>query len=873
MRGNKIDVSFNNKNLEHIFITGMAESIYYVVNDSSQLVGFNKSTGDTISLHYIDKNLDNIYISGDARGIFHPEIGRTKIDSIIEYKASKIDYYINKQLTNLQNNVEIIYQTTQLTSDYVDVNWENNTLYASSNDETPAQISSEGQKPISGANLEFDLINKKGVIKLGKTIVGDGFYKSRTIFRQEPNIYHMEKSIYTTCNHENPHYYFRTPKMKMIQGEKIIARPLSLYIYDIHVLGIPFAVLPNKNGGRQSGWIMPSFGVSQKFGTYFQKLGYYWAPNEYRDTKLLIDFYDKDRIEFRTTNRYIKRYKYSGEISSTFKRQLNRDLTNDMSDIFTNKTIQNFDIKWDHNQQISTTQNLNVHWIYVTSSNFYNDIGYDLNTRTQQKLESSAGYSKIWPEYKNRLSISISESYDLNEDSSIPIITEDNEDMIIQYYKSRVLPSMRFSHANSKVFGEGDKWYNSIYYGFSSRFNGYQKTGHVTENPDPDNFNWNEQDTVYYNSSISHSLNLSSPNKFFDWLTINPSISLNEGWIFKYNNDGNEQDGFKRRLTGNFSLASSTTLYGLFPINIFNISAIRHTVSPTISFNYAPNFSKPFLGMDLGYFDDNGNDYFKNSLIGSTPTNESKRINLNIRNNFQMKLNDSTKTKIDFLNWSIGSGYNFMAENGIKMDVIKSRINVRTPSGFDFDVTMYHDPYKLDENLNRTNQYASFPILTYMQGATDISLIGRQKLIVNDSFESDSLNRDQEAQLYNSNQFFEPELSGDTVWELNMRIGAKLQKQLINEEITWDKTLWAQPILKLQLTEKWKMTYSGQIDIINNHIVSHNMYLYRSLHCWEFGLKWWPSGSGSGFLLNIRVKSPDLRDIKLRSSGGSLFGI
>ena len=103
-----------------------------------------------------------------------------------------------------------------------------------------------------------------------------------------------------------------------------------------------------------------------------------------------------------------------------------------------------------------------------------------------------------------------------------------------------------------------------------------------------------------------------------------------------------------------------------------------------------------------------------------------------------------------------------------------------------------------------------------------------------------------------------------------------LQKKIIDAAIEWDKTFWTQPILQLQLTEKWRLTYSGQIDMINNEIISHNMYLYRNLHCWEFGLKWWPSGNNSGFLLNIRVKSPNLRDIKIRDSspsmGGSLFG-
>ena len=109
--------------------------------------------------------------------------------------------------------------------------------------------------------------------------------------------------------------------------------------------------------------------------------------------------------------------------------------------------------------------------------------------------------------------------------------------------------------------------------------------------------------------------------------------------------------------------------------------------------------------MDLGYFDQNGNDYFLNSMIGSTPTNETRRVSFNIRNNLQMKLNDSSGTKIDFLDWNISSGYNFMADS-LKMDIIKSRLNLSSPNGFDFDFTMYHDPYVLDNNLNRTNKFA-----------------------------------------------------------------------------------------------------------------------------------------------------------------------
>ena len=375
-----------------------------------------------------------------------------------------------------------------------------------------------------------------------------------------------------------------------------------------------------------------------------------------------------------------------------------------------------------------------------------------------------------------------------------------------------------------------------------------------------------------YDNSLVHSINFSMPIKLFNWLNINPSLNLNEGWIFRYNDSGIEKEGFKRRLTGGFNLSSSTTIYGLFPINNFNINSIRHILTPTLSLNYTPDFSKSIFGVDLAYFNEQGDDYFSNSMIGSTPTNEIKKINLNLSNNFQMKLNDSLKTKIDFLRWNVSTGYNFMADE-FKLDLIKSRINYSPNEKFDFDFTMYNEPYKLDENLNRLNEFAAFPTLTYLQGSTDISLFGNKKITGDEETNVDTLSRDQENQLYNSNKFFEPEIGSNTIWELDLRLGAKLQKTIINNDIGWDKTLWIQPILKLNLTEKWKMTYAGQIDMIDSQIVSHNMYFYRTLHCWEFGFKWWPSGTGSGFLLNIRVKSPDLKDIKLKSSGGRLFGL
>ena len=89
-------------------------------------------------------------------------------------------------------------------------------------------------------------------------------------------------------------------------------------------------------------------------------------------------------------------------------------------------------------------------------------------------------------------------------------------------------------------------------------------------------------------------------------------------WIFFSffggNGDEKEVEGFKRRLTGDLNLSAKTKIYGLFPITIGSLNAIRHVITPTISYQYKPDFSDPKWGGDL-YFQDGDpkKDYFKKS--------------------------------------------------------------------------------------------------------------------------------------------------------------------------------------------------------------------------------------------------------------------
>ena len=63
---------------------------------------------------------------------------------------------------------------------------------------------------------------------------------------------------------------------------------------------------------------------------------------------------------------------------------------------------------------------------------------------------------------------------------------------------------------------------------------------------------------------------------------------------------------------------------------------------------------------------------------------------------------------------------------------------------------------------------------------------------------------------------------------------------------------------------------------MNNQIIRHSLILHRPLHCWLFSFQWYPgvgeNNFGNGFQLLIKVKNPDLQDIRLKHTQGNMFG-
>ena len=372
MNSSNMNAYFSDGDLSSLIMSGMANTELHVIEDSLYM-GKNIASGDSVIISFEKDELHRIQINGGGRGKFEPEPLNASIDSTVTYEAEFIDYHVQDEESFFEKKAIVKYEDSILKAGHIHVDWQTSLLDATEKDGERPSVKTGRDAPIIGEDFKFDLNSKHGVIKKGKTALDDSYYHGDKIYRDEPNIVHVKNSIYTSCDLDEPHYYLGSKQMKMLPGDRVIARPLWLHIYDIPIIGIPLAVFPSKGGGRRSGWIMPSFGASASRGSYLRHLGYFWAPNDYLDAKFLLSFYDEHGVDSRSTINYKKRYKYNGNVKMSFLRKLQG--TNNIGAISSDSTSQNWDLRWRHSHKIDPTQNLSINYTYVSSNNYYQDTG------------------------------------------------------------------------------------------------------------------------------------------------------------------------------------------------------------------------------------------------------------------------------------------------------------------------------------------------------------------------------------------------------------------------------------------------------------------------------------------------------------------
>ena len=124
------------------------------------------------------------------------------------------------------------------------------------------------------------------------------------------------------------------------------------------------------------------------------------------------------------------------------------------------------------------------------------------------------------------------------------------------------------------------------------------------------------------NNGMQHTFSIGLPTfSLFKYLNFTPGVSYGMNWFFRsseafYNEETGRVETKMGKQFGDFgathnysgSLGMSTRLYGMYNFGKFRrIQAIRHVVSPTVSFSYSPDKATSFNGWrTLTYTDKSG---------------------------------------------------------------------------------------------------------------------------------------------------------------------------------------------------------------------------------------------------------------------------
>jgi len=894
--GKNMEIYFENGKTDSIRVSGMATSYYNVLEDSI-IQGVNITSGDTVVMTFQNSKLSMITVIGGTQGRFIPDRTNEKVDTTAIYSAERIDYFLNEKVTDLIKKSSIKSGDLSLTAGKISIDWNKNLLYAfplgvPPYDSIPGNIptlNQEGTEPFSGENMVYNMRTQKGRIVEGATKVEDGFYYGDDIRKTDKKVFYVKKGIYTTCDiPDHPHYYFKSKKMKLIQKDKIIARPIVLYIYDIPILGLPFGIFPSKGGRRHSGWIMPTYGENKNVGGFLKGLGYFWAPNDYMDFRFTGDFFDKKGIIFHYKTRYSLRYKFDGSLNGSYS-----------NDFFSNFPTKQWSLNVNHSHKISPTMRLSINGSFVSSDSYYRDMGINRDTRLNQQLISNATLSKTWPGKPYSLSMNFNQTKNLQANTQI-LSPPTNIGQNIKYV-NRSLPNISFSRSQKSIIplkpwkdASKSKWYNNIYFSISSRLKNKQDIYYQSKTFEEDSLIWEKQDIA--KNAITHNISLNSSQKLLSFIILNQNMSINEGWVYEYyepviDSSGvfvseNKVYGFKARHTGSASLNAQTKIYGLFPFRVGALQAIRHVLTPQIGLSYRPDFTKHIFGWDPGYvqYDVNGKkfDPFTSTLLGSTPSGEQKSLTMSIRNIFQAKTKHGDKEKkFDLFTMNLSTSHNFAADS-LRWAPISTSIRTQVSKKLAINISASHDLYAYKgKRINHWNDsWYGIPIprLTSLSASTGFSLSGKRFGAIAEAATVTDTSDTIAADIISPSLSYDEELvetplargTGSDFWTANFSFRYSLSHR--NPEVPKTESFWMTFNLKVKISSNWKLGYRANFDLLDKRIISQDIHIDRDLHCWQLSFGWTPTGYGKQYTLLINVKAPSLKDLKYEERGGRRRG-
>lgn len=848
-----------------------------------------------------------------------PPAKKSALDDDVYFGSTDSTIFTANGLAYLFSNSAVKYKKMTLTSDIIRMHMDSSTVTAYSRKDSTGTATLLPKFDDNGTEYEsrqirYNFKTAKGIITDVVTQQGEGHVTGAKTKKLANNDMNMVDGRYTTCdNHEHPHFYFNLTKAKVRPKKWIVTGPAYLVFADVPLpLVLPFGYFPFSES-YSSGIIVPTYADELNRGFGLRDGGYYFAINDYIDLALRGEIYTKGSWGVNAISRYNRKYKYSGSFD------LSRIVTvygeKNMPDY---SKATDFRIAWTHRQdpKANPFRTLSASVNFSTSSYERNNLNsyYDPNSFTQNTKSSSISLTQRFS--NNPITMSLSAN--VNQRSKDAMVSVTLPDFTLS--ASSVYPFKRKNPVGK------ERWYEKIRFSYTGYLRNSISTQedllfkssllkdwrNGMQHSVPVSATFNILKYINITPSLSYTSRWYSNKINKSWDEVNRKEVTDTVW------------GFNRVANYSFSLSASTKLYGFYkPLPFFGgkrIEAIRHMFTPTVSLSATPDFGAHRFGYwdTYGYVDPlTGEErvveynHYQNGLFGSVGQGRSGSINMSFSNNVEMKLRPSSKDttnvsrKISLIdNFTVGVSYNLAADS-LNWSDINTSLRLKLTKSFTLNLSALFETYTygLNANGNPVKVNVTEWKKNHIPGRLARTGTSFSYSISNETFKKKKKNKDEddmpdieslpeEDRLdENGNALTEEEIinryrekqelagkkkkapgvdpDGYEQFKLPWNIGFSYSMSYAKGRFDKEKMRYAMALThnlglsaSLSLTDKWRLSATGNFDFDTGRLAYMSCSVSRDLHCWQMSASFVPVGPYKSYNFMISIKSSMLKDVK-----------
>ena len=821
---------------------------------------------------------------------------KSGIDSPVEYSAKdSLTYNASTSQARLYGDSKVKYQNMDLASEKIFMSLDSNIVHAEGRlDSTTQQtigspVFKMGSDEYQTGPMSFNFKSKKGLIKDVYTQQDEGFLTSELSKRGPDGEMYLQHGRYTTCDDPHPDFYLALSRAKVRPGKDVVFGPAYLVVADVPLpLAVPYGFFPFTKS-YSSGLIMPTYGDEMNKGFYLRDGGYYFAISDKMDLKLLGEIYTKGSWGVTATSNYRKRYRYNGSFLVSYQNSVTGD--KNMPDYA--KTT-DFKLTWNHSQDAKAhpVRSFTARVNYASQSYEQNNLTsmYNPQTRTQSTRTSAVGFNTSF----SSLGMSLSSSANLSQnmrDTTLSIELPTLSITIAQFYPFK----------RKKAAGQ-QRWYEKISMSYTGNFK--------------NQINNVKEDRIMHTSlakdwqnGMQHTIPVKATFSLFGYLNVTPSFNFNDRTLFrraeKHWDTDNQKEvtdtvtGFYNVYDWSMNLTMDTKMYGFYTPSrkLFGdkIQTIRHVVTPTVSFNYAPDFGDSRYGYYKTYTktDAQGNvslvEYSPYDINIYRAPSKGKRgmISFDLKNNLEMKIkseDDTTGFKkislIDELGASMS--YNFATDIRPLSD-LRTNLRLKLSKSYTLNINanfasyVYeadsvgatprvseHQTYwglgkwgrwqgidqNINYNLNNDKIIKLFKRLTGQKVDDDKNKKKRKKQEEDDDDDWDDVESNVDLEMEKAKRSTGDKSKAETdedgymkfkmPWSLNIGYTISLRENTDVKKFNYSTMRYPYKITQtlnlsgnVSLSEGWNINFSTGYDFENDKISMTRMSLSRDLHCFS----------------------------------------